>query len=392
MYVFRLAIHVVFLCLLIVSFTRFQEGPDAISVAQLRTRTTSSIESYNGRIGQKIASHSKFFMFASLLRREEAVTLLDFRQMLESGGSSREKYHRKNPRIAERHNAIDEVTELLMSKSCTYMDFLSRVAYAPANRALVVDFNVSDISEADLLPVGEVPLVAPVAVPSVLGRVISRGRKANGRGSRRGRGASTVSAPTSLVGVAGTSASLLAVAGTSASLLCLNRGGGTRNRGTSRLTRANHRVTSTITFPTTAPSRRSSSNSLDDFELPAPMPNVPAAARSIPNNTQNTNTATVARRQIIQITLPAPAFPHRENAIVDNSLCICCDERRSVRFSCGHCVFCSECYDKHVSYAMAKFQVLINSPRRRGDPEPALEILCPMCREKITATTLVFLI
>lgn len=110
-----------------------QEGPDKISVFDRRTRTTSALESYNARLGSKIAGGSNFFKFAKLLIEEEAVKLKEFKELLRSGGSS--KFTAKQ---TDRQKAIEEGTNLLLARVCTIHDFLARVSYSAGKKIVCV--------------------------------------------------------------------------------------------------------------------------------------------------------------------------------------------------------------------------------------------------------------
>lgn len=52
-------------------------------------RTTSSLESYNARLGEKIAGKSNFFKFVKCLIEEEGVKSKELRELQRSGGASR---------------------------------------------------------------------------------------------------------------------------------------------------------------------------------------------------------------------------------------------------------------------------------------------------------------
>lgn len=69
--------------------SNLQEGPEKISVFNLRTRTTSALESYNARLGGKIAGKANFFKFAKCLIEEEAVKVKEFRELIRSGNFGR---------------------------------------------------------------------------------------------------------------------------------------------------------------------------------------------------------------------------------------------------------------------------------------------------------------
>lgn len=351
----------------------FQEGPEAISVAHLRTRTTSAIESYNGRIGRKIAANSKFFKFAALLIREEAVSLIEFRHMLDSGGLSRERQHQKTRAIADRHTVIDDASVLLAIGACTYMDFLGRVAFSPANREFTTTFdNISDVTDADLLPADA---VAPVVddAPLILGSELLT-RLVRRHPARRGRGTSHVDAPASAIGVAGTNQSTV-------------RGRGRGGRGairvdaqTSQIGVAGTSASFLSAGPTASPADLNmTAGTFDDF----------SSSSSAINSTMDPSDVT-----FINITLPAPQnLPAHTTRSADLGMCIICvDQECKVRFEpCAHVCYCISCYGRHNDMAMEVYQSRLNE-LPVGHPDPLLVVKCPICNMQITDTSVVRLV
>lgn len=68
-----------------------QEKPESFSVHGLETRTTSSVEAYNGAIGRRILSNCSFYKFMRYLIDEEFVKAKEFEQLLDSGGATAKK-------------------------------------------------------------------------------------------------------------------------------------------------------------------------------------------------------------------------------------------------------------------------------------------------------------
>ncbi|XP_073825748.1 uncharacterized protein [Musca autumnalis] len=85
-------------------------GPENISVYNQCTRTTSSVEAYNGFLGKLIAKSGNFFKFVGSLRKEEFFKSRHFEILAESGGSSVKRRRRstKEARIAEAANLLEK--------------------------------------------------------------------------------------------------------------------------------------------------------------------------------------------------------------------------------------------------------------------------------------------
>lgn len=80
----RVIIYVIFVHL---------EGPDKISVFNLYTRTTGSLENYNGILGRKIIKRGHFFKFVKVLLDEEFVKCRNFYSSMRG---REDKSHRAN--------------------------------------------------------------------------------------------------------------------------------------------------------------------------------------------------------------------------------------------------------------------------------------------------------
>lgn len=341
---------------------RLQEGPEAISVNDVRTRTTSALESYNGRLGNKIAGGSNFFKFAALLRQEEAINLREFNLSLNSAGE-----YKYTPKQRDRQMAIDDGIMLLTQRVYTPEDFLTRVAYSSGTRELCENFDIADIDESDKLPLGAI-LAAPIT--SVRARTT---RTTRGRNTRK---------PSTATATVTRSA-----------------------RG-----RASRAVLTD--------SRR---DSLDEFVVPdsstpiptSPVPSTSASASSVSNTSSCSSTTSLCTDVpqsvtdvsslnnslsapiIIQISLPIAPPANPQNVVVDNAMCITCYNCiRQISFNCDHCVYCTECYDRHNKMAMEVYQDKLNSldPHVTFENEPQLQILCPMCNTPITDSRRVLLL
>lgn len=73
-----------------------QEGPKSICVHKQPTRTTSSVEAYNGFLGKDIPGGASFFRFVEALQVEELTKSRDFCQDIASGGDITQKKKRKD--------------------------------------------------------------------------------------------------------------------------------------------------------------------------------------------------------------------------------------------------------------------------------------------------------
>lgn len=167
-----------------------QEGPDKISVCDQRLRTTSALESYNGRLGAMITGGSNFFKFAKFLIREEAVKLKEFQTLLRSGGASK-----ITVKQTDRQKAILEGTQMLLQNVCTVEDFLSRVSFSAGTKDLCDDFDIADVEKSELMT-GDETLAVPstsqnnrggnneIGVPSTSQNARSRSNRGRGRNNR----------------------------------------------------------------------------------------------------------------------------------------------------------------------------------------------------------------
>lgn len=168
----------------------------------MRTRTTSALESYNARLGEKIAGGSNFFKFAKCLIEEEAVKVKEFRELLRSGGAAK-----LTTKQTDRQRAIEDGTQLLLGNVCTIDDFLSRVSYSPGTKELCDNFNIGDISEMHTMPI-DFAAVQPTMSPPAPSQTVSTPRTNRTRASTRAstRAASrNVSSDTIGIGVASSS-------------------------------------------------------------------------------------------------------------------------------------------------------------------------------------------
>lgn len=72
-----------------------QEGPEKISVFNLRTRTTSSLENYNGWLGKKIPKGGGFFRFVACMQQENFFKTKELNDLINSGGGTKCKDNKK---------------------------------------------------------------------------------------------------------------------------------------------------------------------------------------------------------------------------------------------------------------------------------------------------------
>lgn len=109
----------------------------------LRTRTTSGLESYNSRLAANIPSGANFFNFAKCLLKEEAVKTLEFRDLISSGGGVKLTYKQ-----TDRQKAIEEANAILLHSSGTVDDFLARVSFSSGTHDLLDNFKIADVPDS----------------------------------------------------------------------------------------------------------------------------------------------------------------------------------------------------------------------------------------------------
>lgn len=138
----------------------------------MRIRTTSALESYNARLGATIVGGSNFFKFTRCLIQEEAVKVIEFRELIRSGGAVK-----LSQKQTHRQEAIETGMQLLQQNVGTIEDFLSRVSYSPGTADLCDDFHIDDITDDPLVDDGNAHQNAPlISEPSTSRRAISGAR------------------------------------------------------------------------------------------------------------------------------------------------------------------------------------------------------------------------
>lgn len=90
-------------------------------------------------MGKKIGPASNFFKFAALLIQQEGVKLIEFRNLLRSGGAVK-----LTPDQTQRQKTIEQATELLLRNASTIDDFLNCVSYSKATKQLCDNFDEVD--------------------------------------------------------------------------------------------------------------------------------------------------------------------------------------------------------------------------------------------------------
>lgn len=121
----------------------FQEGPEAICVFGLMTRTTASLEAYNGHLGRKIMSHANFFVLCTALIDEEFTKCQEFELSLKSAD---EQLQRRPFRL--RDEKISKLSSRLENKRITVDQFLNGIIFDPSHISTQqCEFNVSDDSD-----------------------------------------------------------------------------------------------------------------------------------------------------------------------------------------------------------------------------------------------------
>lgn len=103
-----------------------KEGPEAISVFNMWTRTTGTLERYNGVLGQRILKRGSFFKFVKILIEEEFRHCRDFYSLLRGRD---DKAVTKGNKYQIRGAKIKRNSELLLEDRITPEQFLSRIVY-----------------------------------------------------------------------------------------------------------------------------------------------------------------------------------------------------------------------------------------------------------------------
>lgn len=101
-------------------------GCENFSVYKQSTRTTSSIEAYNGVLGKCIKSNDNFFKFTKAIRNEEFFKSRQFASLVECGGLSK----KRRTKSIITANRIKEATDLLDSGKLSVSAFLSRMVHS----------------------------------------------------------------------------------------------------------------------------------------------------------------------------------------------------------------------------------------------------------------------
>lgn len=103
-----------------------QENEETISVYKRSLRTTSALESYNSKLGKKIAAKGNFFKFVGAIIEEELVVGRDLSRMIETGGAVKPS---RKLKYKDRDAMITTATQDLESEKITTMEFLNRITY-----------------------------------------------------------------------------------------------------------------------------------------------------------------------------------------------------------------------------------------------------------------------
>lgn len=93
----------------------------------MTTRTTASLEAYNGILGRIICKKGNFFKFVETLRMEEFEKATKFNTLIESGGTVGAKQSKKF--YVHKNDKIMEASTLLEQGKLTPMMFLNRLSF-----------------------------------------------------------------------------------------------------------------------------------------------------------------------------------------------------------------------------------------------------------------------
>lgn len=311
----------------------------------LRTRTTSALESYNARLGKNIPAGANFFNFAKCLINEEATKKIEFRDLIASGGGMK-----LTTRQTERQRAIEEANEILTHG--TLDDFLSRVAFASGTKDLLDNFNINDVADDAHAPDNSDAAPEPIL----------------------GQPSTSALAQTPTVATASTSTvrridTARAQSPTVASRVRQNPFVDDEWQPPSRSRRIDNDASS-------APRILRARNIIRSQPVSAPGdPMVQGQTNAAPAS----NTAPAA--SVVQVQ------PNGNNtSSVNDTFCIIClDKKREVAFlPCGHTLFCKECYDVNVIKQIDLFYEEEYNERRSAPPAS-----CSYCRVTIDNTILI---
>lgn len=272
--------------------------------------------------------------------QQEAVKLIEFRQLLRSGGAVK-----LTPDQTFRQKTIDEATALLLRNSSSPEDFLNCVSYSKATKHLCDNFDVVAEDDIDNVPSTSQPIA-----------IASTSRSATNRTQQRTHVRNLTATVTSET--IGNSMGEIAAPPT---------------RSTTTRT-ARNRTDNEI--GATSTSRIASTRSATNRARVIAQ----EQARLFTETAANALIATSTGVAADVVTTSVEAQPRTTNG----KECIaCCDSRRSVVFTpCKHCVYCNDCYHRDLHEAMVKYQLALNSWKGSGE-EPSLIVLCPICKTKV---------
>lgn len=119
-----------------------------ISVHGLRTRTTSSLESYNAWIRKIFPKHANFFRFVQILNREISKNVMRFRSAVK--GQLYFRFPGRNS-IRERNNNIEKCTQLLNDGTYCVETFLKQVTFLNVVSTTSLETS-ADIEDVEMVP------------------------------------------------------------------------------------------------------------------------------------------------------------------------------------------------------------------------------------------------
>lgn len=108
-----------------------QETPETISVYGTSSRTTSSLEAYNGNLNKIIQAKGAFFKFVAAIRDEEYLKQRELHMLIDSGGVSSSQNQKRTTK--DRHARITEAIELFVKNELTLVLLMNRLT-CPSNK------------------------------------------------------------------------------------------------------------------------------------------------------------------------------------------------------------------------------------------------------------------
>lgn len=117
-----------------------------ISVFNLKSRVTSSLESYKAAVGKRFPAYGIFFRFMTLLISEEYATAIDFGRVVESDYQPAAKCKKTSN---DRDEIIDNASNLLTNGEITIAQFLAKVVRQKNIKKTQLEYAEEDENDVD---------------------------------------------------------------------------------------------------------------------------------------------------------------------------------------------------------------------------------------------------